>query len=182
MTKPLETPARHRILATSSDAGVISAAGLSAFALALYQVATPGSPEASYDSVLDWTREALFLAYLLASTAAITISRRLGWASKAAHLLISIGYGAIALGVVAGMVAREDPEWFFVVGGPGNLAAAIGFVVFAVHLRRKVRMPLWVALLCGIGGPLAVLMSEFGTSVLIGAFWLVMRGRTRDQV
>jgi len=156
---------------------VTVAAGITAIAMAVYQVATPGAPSADFDSVLDWAREALFLTYLVTSMAAITVARRAGLAPRAAYLLITLGYGAIAAGVIAGMIARDDPAWFFVVGGPGNLAAAIGFVIFAVHLRRRVGFPLWSAVLCGVGGVLAVLMSELGTSVLIGAFWLFLAGR-----
>jgi hypothetical protein len=70
------------------------------------------------------------------------------------------------------MLLRDDPDWFFVLGGPGNLLAAAGFVTWAIWSRRRRVLPLFAALLCGVGGVVAVLFSELGTSVLIGAFFL----------
>lgn len=97
--------------------------------------------------------------------------------SHRAGRLIGTGYGAIIVGVAAGMALREDPDWFFVLGGPGNLLAIGGFLTWAVWGRRRRVLPLFAALLCGVGGTVAVLFSEFGTSVLIGAFflWLAFR-------
>jgi hypothetical protein len=88
------------------------------------------------------------------------------------------------VGVVSGLVLREDPDWFFLIGGPGNLLAGIGFVTLAVTGWRRDVLPAWASLLCAVGGLVAVLLSEFGTSVLIGAFWLyvatTLHGRPRS--
>ena len=83
-----------------------------------------------------------------------------------------MGYGAVVAGVVFGLVLREDPEWFFLLGGPGNVLAGIGFVTLAVAGWRRDVLPAWAPLLCAVGGLVAVLLSEYGTSILIGAFWL----------
>jgi hypothetical protein len=156
-----------------------AATGLLAIALAVYQVATPGNPTADYDSALDWLREGLFTTYLVAAITAVIVAARAGLAPRAAAVLVGVGYGAISVGVVVGMVLRDDPEWFMLLGGPGNLLAAAGFVTWAVWGRRRQVLPLFAALLCGVGGVVAVLFSELGTSVLIGAFfcWLAFRDR-----
>ena len=152
-------------------------AGLTAIALAVYQVATPGSPEASFDSAGDWLREGLFAAYLVLATATTLLAHRQGLAPRAAAVLVGLGYGAIAVGVAAGMALRDDPDWFMVLGGPGNLLAAAGFVTWAVWGRRHRVLPVFAVALCGVGGVVAVLFAELGTSVLVGAFflWLAFR-------
>ena len=146
-------------------------AGSSALALAIYQVATAGPPTATYDSLLDWVRELLFLGYVVLSVAAARSAVRAGLAPRPAALLIGTGYGAIALGVSIGMALRDDPEWFMLLGGPGNLLAAAGFVVWAGGGVRRGVIPRFAALLCGVGGLVAVILAEYGTSVLIAAFW-----------
>jgi len=155
-------------------------AGAAALLMAIYQVATPGSPEASYDSVLDWGRELVFLTYLVTSVLAAVQAYRQGVAPRATAVLLAVGYGAIAVGVTAGMVLREDPEWFMVLGGPGNLLGMAAFVTWAVWGRRRRVLPTAVALLCGVGGVVAVLGSELGTSVLIAGFWFYLAHQTKS--
>jgi hypothetical protein len=147
-------------------------AGTAAIAMAIYQVARPGTPSATYDGLLDWLRELIFLLYLLGSIAAMTRALRSGLATRWPAALVRGGYALIAIGVTAGMILQEDPDWFFVLGGPGQLAGIVGFVWFAVSGYRRRLLPPWAALLAGVGGVTAILMSELGTSVLIGAFWL----------
>jgi hypothetical protein len=153
---------------------VMTTAGLSALAMAIYQVATPGAPDASYETLVDWLREAVFLSYLLASCAAIRLAYRAAMAPRAAMLLVAGGYGAIVVGVSAGMVLGEDPEWFMVLGGPGNLAAVAGFVTWAVWGARRRVFTRPLALLCAVGGSFAVFGAEFGLSVLVAGFWLLL--------
>jgi hypothetical protein len=147
-------------------------AGLVAMAGAVYQVVTPGSPQFSLSSASDWVRELSFLAYLVSTCIAVVAARRVGLVTRVPGILVPLGYGLIALGVLAGLVLREDPEWFFLVGGPGNLLAAIGFVWWAIAGWRSGVLPGWASLLVGVGGFFAVLFSEFGTGLLIGSFWV----------
>ena len=85
----------------------------------------------------------------------------------------------IATGVGIGFVVREELAWFFVLAGPGLLLSSVGFVVFAVAVWRRSSLPRWAAVLAGIGGPVAIVMSEFGSGILIGCFWLFLATATR---
>jgi hypothetical protein len=152
-------------------------AGISAVLMAVYQVASPGSPGANYASIGDFVREGLTLGYLLLSCAAVGTAWRAGIIGRVGALLVIIGYGLITIGVAIGLILRSDPDWFFLLGGPGNLAAGIGFVVMAVTIWRARALPRWSAVLCGVGGFFAILLAELGTTVLIGAFWLFLATR-----
>lgn len=154
-------------------------AGVSAIAMAIYHVATPGPPEAGYESPLDWVREGLFLAFLVATVLAVWSSVHSALAPRATALLITVAYGAIAVGVLVGLVLQDDPSWFMFLGGPGILLSAAGFVIWAVWGARRQVVPVWAAVLCGIGGLLVIVSSEFGTSVLLGGFWLYLAFRDR---
>jgi hypothetical protein len=149
-------------------------AGAAALMMAVYQVASPGTPEATFDSALDWARELIFLGYLCSAVVATVLAARRGTAPRSAARLITFGYGAVAVGVAAGMAMREDPDWFMLLGGPGNLLAMAGFVTWAVWGHRTRVLPPAVALLCGVGGVVAVLGAELGTSVLISGFWFYL--------
>ena len=158
--------------ATAIQSAAPIAAGLAAIAMALTLVLTPGAPTADYETASGLAREALMLVYLFTSIAAVLVSRRLGDLPGKGPLLVAVGYGLLVIGVAAGLVLREDPEWFAVLGLPGNLLAGIGFVVAGLAGWRSRRIPGWAALLLGVGGFFAILASEFGTTVLIGCYWL----------
>jgi hypothetical protein len=151
---------------------VVIGAGLSAIAMALTQVLTPGPPTADYESASGLAREGLTLVLLLFSVAAVLVSRRLGDLPGRGPLLVAVGYGLLVVGVAAGLALREDPEWFAVLGLPGNLLASIGFIVAALAGWRSRRIPGWAALLLGVGGFVAILGAELGTTVLVGCYWL----------
>ena len=166
---------------SSSTRALAATAGVSAVALAVYQVATPGSPQPTFETLADWLRETLFVAYLACSVGAVLGARRGALAPRFAAWTIGLGYGAVLAGVLYGMVTQEDPDWFFVLAGPGNLLAIAGFVVWAVWGHRTRALPPWAALLCGVGGLVAVMLAELGTSVLVAGFWLYLAARERSM-
>lgn len=168
------TTMQQPLAATRLRRGAAVLTALCAFGIALYQVLTPGPPGNTYGSLNDWTRDLVFLAYLLSSIFATAACVRDDLAPRASAWLIGVGYALITVGVAIGVVLQHSPDWFMVLGGPGQLLGAAGFLTWAVVGRRRGLLPLWASLLCGIGGVLAILLAEFGTSVLIGAFWLVM--------
>lgn len=149
-------------------------AGTSAIALAVVLVTVEGPPEFRLETASDWLRELGLLLYLAASIVAVAAVRGREQIARAPSVLIQIGYGLLVIGVSAGVILADDPDWFFVLGGPGNLMAGVGFVWWAVWASVTRTLPVWLAILGGVGGFVAVLGSEFGTGVLIGSFWLVM--------
>jgi hypothetical protein len=164
--------------ATGAAAAAV-VAGACSLALAIYQVATPGPGGATYESFADWLREGLFTAYLAGSIVAAGAAERRRLAPRVPALLVMGGYALILLGVAIGMVLRDDPDWFMLLGGPGQLLSMAGFIAWAVVGWRRRTLPGPVALLAGIGGAVAVLGSELGLSVLVAAFWLWLAARLR---
>lgn len=148
-------------------------AGVCAVGLAIYHVATPGLPGgAVYVSFADYFREVGFLLFLVATIAAVVGMPAAGITNRLGTRLVAGGYSLIAAGVAIGLVVRQELDWFFVLAGPGLLLSTVGFIVLAVGIWRRSSLPRWAAVLAGVGGALAIIMTEFGTGVLIGAFWL----------
>ena len=154
-----------------------AAAGLAAVcvsALAIYSALSTAPPSADYDTFGGNLREVAFLVYLVAAAAAMgSIDRRRVGVRRSAAL-IAVGYTIVAVGVAAGLVAREDPDWFPVLGVPGNLLAIVGWVMFGVLAVRTRILATWAGVLAAVGGVFAVLFADFGSGVLIGAFWLYL--------
>jgi hypothetical protein len=173
MTTLTSTTARHAVRPAPL------AAAVSAIGLAIYHVSTPGAPSASYDSVGDWIREGLFLGFLLLSVATVWGAVAVGRGPRAAAWLITVGYGAITVGVTVGAVMRDDPAWFMALGGPGILLSTAGFLTWAGWAFRRRAVPPWAALLCGVGGLVVILGAEFGASVLLAGFFLHLSFRDR---
>ncbi len=184
MENTLKAPstASRRFGATDALRASAVAAGLAAMALAIYHVVTPGSPGgATYESLSDYWREVGFLVYLASSVVAVLTASRVGISGRAGAWMVGSGYVLIAFGVAVGLIVREELDWFFVVAGPGLLLSTIGFIVFAVGIWRRSSLPRWAAIMCGVGGAVAILMSEFGTGVLIGSFWLFVATNPRPR-
>lgn len=178
----MQTPTEAGPASPSALTVAALTAGVLAIVMAVYQVATPGAPEATFESFADWLREVVFLAFLISSIGATLAARRAGLAPRAVALLIGIGYGAVAIGVATGMVMREDPDWFVLLGGPGNLLAVAGFVAWGFWSWRRRVLPGYASVLCGVGGAVAVLGSEFGSSVLVAGFWFSLGAHARRQI
>jgi hypothetical protein len=152
-------------------------AGVLAVGMAVHHVATPGPPGATFGSLSDWLRDGLFLGLLCSAVAAAWSVRPDGLVPRASLRLLTVAYGMLALGVSAGLVLQDDPSWFMFLGGPGILLSAAAYVWWAAWGRRRGVLPGWAALLCGVGGLVVIVAAEFGTSVLLGGFWLYLAFR-----
>ncbi|MBW3579338.1 MAG: hypothetical protein KY462_16700 [Actinobacteria bacterium] len=119
------------------------------------------------------------LIFLVATIVAVVAASRASLSNRTGAGLIATGYSLIAVGVAIGLIVREELDWFFVLAGPGLLLSAVGSIVFAVGIWRRSSLPRWAAVLAGVGGLVAIILTEFGSGVLIGSFWLFVASYTR---
>ena len=76
---------------TSSTPLAPVGAGIAALLMAVYQVATPSGPAATYDTLLDRSREVLFLSFLVLSILATIRAARRATAPRATAVLVAFG-------------------------------------------------------------------------------------------
>jgi hypothetical protein len=150
-----------------------------AIGLALYHALSTSKPAADYETLVGNAREVAFFAYLVSSIAALHFARHARFATTRPTRLIGVGYALVAFGVAAGFVLRDDPDWFVVVGVPGNLLAISGWIALGITSTKRDLLPRWAAVLGAVGGVFAVLFAEFGSGVLIGSFWLYLAFRRK---
>ena len=80
---------------------------------------------------INWT----FFLTLVATVLALAATAAAGVAPRRPAVLAIVGYGAIAVGVFIGIAARRGARTgSSLIGGPGNLLAAIGMVWIGVHV------------------------------------------------
>ena len=180
----IRLPAGAAPLLGSRGRTLAAAVGALAIGLAVLVVAvfppSDQNPDDLYADPWAYARDIGLLAYLLATVAAVEVVRRRRLGPGVATRLIQVGYLLVAVGVVAGLLLGYDPDWFFVLAGPGILASAVGFVWWAIHAGRHRTFPVWAAVLLGVGGLTALALAELGTQVLIGSFWLYLASRPAD--
>ncbi len=170
-----ELPAVNEMDGVGKAAAIVVAT--CAIGLAVYHALSTSAPSADYDTFGGNAREVAFFAYLVGSIVALSSARRARVATTRATQLIIVGYALVAFGVAAGFVLRDDPDWFVVVGIPGNLLAIIGWITLGITSTKQRLLPRWAAILGAVGGVFAVLFAEFGSGVLIGSFWLYLAFR-----
>jgi hypothetical protein len=176
------SPRTLRPLARAAVAG-----GACWIALALWAVLTASASEESNPSgaltgagdYLGFTIFACALALTVAGLLALHLHQRgadgrLGRAGAAVAMLGCAAQFVVIAGVI---VNGEDTSWFGVAAPLAILTWILGSVAFGVATRRAGVLPLWVGTLLPVVTLLAIPGAEYGTSVLIGAFLIVVGTR-----
>lgn len=168
----IESTARH-----AEAFGLAAVLGALAWLVLSVVQATNLTFDEVLDSPIDYVSDGTFTVALVCTAVAIIGLKIAGVAPRPAALLVAGGYLLIAVGVIAGLVLGRSPDWFVVVGLPGNLLAIIGMVWLGVAIIRRHTLPVWAGVLAILAGLFAVVMSELGTSIFAAGFWLYIGAR-----
>jgi hypothetical protein len=164
------TLTQTRTRPSASTAGIVTLlAAASYLVLTGIQITNP-----TFDSYLtttvDYVNDGSFFAGLVLSLAGLWGLRRWG-APIGAVVTAAVGQVLVAFGVLVALVTGVSPDWFVVVGLPGNLIAWVGFIWLAVWAWRRRATPRWVALLMALSVPVGVGVAEQGGSIVTAVLW-----------
>lgn len=124
---------------------------------------------------LGWGLFALCLALSVAGVLALHLHHRGadGRLGRAGALVAMAGAGGQCVVISTIVVTGEEPTWFNAAAPAAIFTWLIGSIVLAVAIRRARILPVWVAVALPVATLFAIIGSDYGTSVLIGALQLV---------
>lgn len=149
------------------------AAGLSGLLLAVIQL-TSGPFEGHYVRTVEYFNDFALIGLLgFAAGGEIAVRRTQGGSPWAIRTAI-VGQCLLVFGISVGIALAEDPDWFFVIGAPGQLLWLTGTVGLGVQIWKARVFPRWTAVGVALTVPFGIIGAEFGLTAVVGATWLFL--------
>ena len=161
------------------------AAGLCWIAMAVGALTSPAREDGTRTVLIetsDYVGYGIFAAALALTVLALLGLHRLhsgadGALGRAGSRVAMLGCGGQAVVIGTIVVTGEEPSWFGVAAPVAILTWFLGSVAFGIAVRRAGVLPRWAGVVLPIVTLFAIVGSEAGTSLLIGAFLIEMGRR-----
>jgi hypothetical protein len=135
---------------------------------------THGTFDERLTTTVDYLNDLAFAAGLVLGAVVLIGLHREAGAPRAATAIGAFGQLLVFSGVAAGLLTGESPEWFVVVGVPGNLLWFGAMIALAVWVWRSEALPRWSAVLMVLTVPMGVAFAEFGGTIVPAALWITV--------
>lgn len=158
------------------------AAGAAAIAYAVLGVVVPwkGTGEGQYVHSFEYVIGYALAVAVIAVAVAVGIFRE---RSVRGPQLVRIGAAVLAVGVMWGNLTGDDPAWFVLFGGPGNLLMLAGLLLVARALWRDGGSTRAFAVLLALTVPLTLAGAELGGGFVGTVTWgIVALGLVGDAL
>lgn len=168
------TPERSRGLTSPVTGGRLAIVyGVGTMIMGAAQAIRPPEDSiAAIDTPMRWLL-AMFAVILVAvAPAHLSLAKFAGgpWGGR----LVAIGTPLLAVGAMSSAINGEDLAWFPPLAGVANLLWLVGSILLGVSLWRAGRVSRWVAVLLPVSMPLTLVLSQLGSGLPIGAFWVTV--------
>lgn len=167
------TEARVRMNQESRGRLYVAAAAIAAVAGVVGTVIQLTNPtfDSEFTTTVDWVNEVTFTLFIAASMVAMWGMVREQIASRVGGMVFIAGQGLLLAGMLPGFALGYSPDWFVVVGLPGNLLALIGMTLIAVYSWRRRTLPRVIAALLPLSVLIGIGAAEFGGGVVTAIVW-----------
>jgi hypothetical protein len=167
------TEARVRMNQESRGRLYVAAAAIAAVAGVVGTVIQLTNPtfDSEFTTTVDWVNEVTFTLFIAASMVAMWGMVREQIASRVGGMVFIAGQGLLLAGMLPGFALGYSPDWFVVVGLPGNLLALIGMTLIAVYSWRRRTLPRVIAVLLPLSVLIGIGAAEFGGGIVIAIVW-----------
>jgi hypothetical protein len=135
-------------------------------------VRPPEDTVAAIDTPMRWLL-ALFAVSLVAVAPAHLALARFARGTLGGRLAAA-GTPLLAVGAMSSALNGEDLAFFPAIAMVANALWLVGSVVLGVSLWRAGRVPRWVAVLLPVSMPVTLALSQMGSGLLVGAFWVAL--------
>ena len=88
--------------------------------------------------------------------------------------IAAVGTPLLALGAASSAVNGQDLAWFPAVALVANALWLLGSVALGVSLWRAGRVPRWIASALPVTMPVTLFLSQLGSGLVVGAFWVAL--------
>jgi hypothetical protein len=88
--------------------------------------------------------------------------------------IAAVGTPLLAVGAASSAVNGQDLAWFPAVAVVANGLWLVGSVVLGVSLWRARRVSRWVAVLLPVSMPVTLVLSQAGSGLAVGVFWVAV--------
>ena len=88
--------------------------------------------------------------------------------------LAAVGTPLLAIGAASSAINGQDLSWFPVIAIGANALWLTGSIALGVSLFRAGHVRRWVAVLLPISMPLTLVLSQLGSGLVVGAFWVAV--------
>jgi hypothetical protein len=166
-------------MTTTTDTSRIAAlvVGIGFCVIAGIEIAYSGNFHGHYDHPREYLLDGVLFITLLGAALAARGFTPLLQAPRMPAALATIGPTLVAIGVLFGMIAGEDPSWFVALGGPGNLMWLIGTVWIGLWAWRTRAFTRFAAVGLALTVPFGIVGAQAGSSVVVGIAWIYIAAR-----
>jgi hypothetical protein len=151
----------------------VAAAAIAAVAALVNTVIQITNPtfDAEFTNAVDWANEISGTLMIAAALVAMWGMIQEGIAPRVGGLVFILGWSLLLLGFLPGFVLGHSPDWFVILGLPGNMLALIGMTMCAVYSWRSRTLPRVIAALLPLSVLIGVGVAEFGGSIVLVIIW-----------
>jgi hypothetical protein len=162
---------RSRVSATTGGRAAL-AYGFLAMAVGAAQAVRTGDTSVEIATGMRWILVAFALSLLVVVPAHLALGAFAR--SPLGARIAAVGTPLLAVGAASSAVNGQDLAWFPAVAVVANALWLIGSVTLGVSLWRAGRVPRWVAVLLPISMPVTLVLSQLGSGLAVGAFWVAV--------
>ena len=146
--------------------------GLLAMGVGAAQAVRSGDTAVQIATGMRWILVVFSVSLLVVVVAHLGLARyaRSAWGAVVA----AVGTPLLAVGAMSSAVNGSDLSWFPVVAVVANGLWLTGSVMLGLSLWRARRVPRWIAVLLPLSMPVTLVLSQLGSGLVVGLFWVVV--------
>lgn len=163
------------LLSARASAGAAAVAAAAFLANACIQITSPHF-DPHIAGTRDWVNEITSTIAFAAALVAVLGLAAAGVVERRPALLAGLGFALLLAGLLPEYPGGESPEWFAVVGIPGNLLCLAGLAWAGAGAWRTGTVPRAIIPLMPLSVLIGVGLAEFGGGLVAVAWWACAAG------
>ena len=171
-TRAVQPSCSRLQVSTTSGSRAAVAYGTLAMAVGAAQAVRAGDTSVEIATGMRWILVAFALSLLVLVPAHLALGAFAR--SPLGARIAAAGTPLLAVGALSSAVNGQDLAWFPAVAVVANGLWLLGSVTLGVSLWRAGRVPRWVAVLLPVSMPVTLVLSQLGSGLVVGAFWVAV--------